>query len=88
MPDTTPREQLILALEAAAEAKRGVPPELQLIVRAFARAERLQGAEIGSVLVTVKKLVEMHAGADAIVFTPKVVGWTIAGYFYGAHCEK
>ena len=75
------RVQLIAALTAAHQARRGVPLSLESVVREYARECREAGAEIGRVLVDVKGLVRERMAADEPVFTPKVVGWTVAGYF-------
>jgi hypothetical protein len=44
---------------------------------------RLAGENIGPALVQVKDLVRAHTGYDEPIFTPKVVGWTVAGFFEG-----
>jgi hypothetical protein len=44
---------------------------------------RTAGSGIGQVLVQVKDLVRAHSGYDEPIVTPKVVGWTVAGFFYG-----
>jgi hypothetical protein len=31
--------------------------------------------------VEVKDLVRVHTGQDDPIFTPRVVGWTVAGFF-------
>jgi hypothetical protein len=71
------------ALRAAHAAGLGVPPDLQGLVRDFARAWRLSGGEIGPLLVEAKRLVRETTGTHEPVFTPKIVGWSIAGYFDG-----
>jgi hypothetical protein len=75
--------QLIDALRAAHGAGRGLPAGLEPLVRAYARAQREAGAVIGAVLVDVKALVRDNTGRDEPIFTPKVVGWTVAGFFEG-----
>jgi hypothetical protein len=75
--------QLVEALRAAREARRGLPAELQAVVRAYGRARREAGDSIGRVLIDVKRLVREHASTDEAVFTPKIVGWTVAGFFEG-----
>jgi hypothetical protein len=60
-----------------------VPPAAELTVRAYARAMRESGIAIGQTLVEVKDLVRTHTGRDEPIFTPKVVGWAVAGYFEG-----
>ena len=76
--------QLADALRLASEGRRGLPAALEETVRAFARGRRLSGRTVGETLVEVKALVATHAGRDELVFTPKVVGWTVAGYFEGS----
>ena len=44
---------------------------------------RVAGENIGQTLVQVKDLVRAHTGYDEPIFTPKVVGWTVAGFFEG-----
>jgi len=61
-----------------------VPPALEAPVRAYARAQREIGIAIERVLVDVKALVSERMLADTPVFIPRVVGWTVAGYFDGA----
>jgi hypothetical protein len=75
---------LVAALRAAHDARRGLPADLQPIVRAYGRSRREAGESIGHVLIEVKRLVREHAAADEAVFTPKIVGWTVAGFFEGA----
>jgi hypothetical protein len=75
--------RLVEALRAAHEARRGLPTELQLVVRAYGRARREAGESIGRVLIDVKRLVREHAFTDEAVFIPKIVGWTVAGFFEG-----
>ena len=75
--------QLAEALRAAHAAGLGVPPDLQPVVRDFAKAWRVAGGEIGALLVEAKRLVREYTGTHEPVFTPKIVGWTIAGYFDG-----
>jgi hypothetical protein len=71
------------ALRAAHATRRGVPAELQDFVRAHARDFRLAGGDIGTLLVAVKLVVRETTGVEEPIFTPKVVGWTIAGFFDG-----
>jgi len=61
-----------------------VPPALEAPVRAYARAQREASVPIERVLVEVKALVSEHMLIDTPVFIPRVVGWTVAGYFDGA----
>ncbi|MFL5606550.1 MAG: hypothetical protein ACJ8AD_08905, partial [Gemmatimonadaceae bacterium] len=57
------------------------------IVRAYGRAMRESGRAIGQTLVEVKDLLRAHTGHDEPIFTPKVIGWAIAGFFDGAGRE-
>lgn len=77
------RARLLAALHAARDARRGVPDTLQFEVRAFARASREAGLSIAELLIEVKELIRTQMGADEPLFTPKVVGWAVAGYFAG-----
>jgi hypothetical protein len=52
-------------------------------MRAYARAAREAGVGVAQLLVEVKALVQAHTGHDEPIFTPKVVGWAVAGYFDG-----
>jgi len=61
-----------------------VPPALEAQVRAYALAQREASVPIERVLVDVKALVSERMAADTPVFIPRVVGWTVAGYFDGA----
>ena len=75
--------QLVEALRAAHAVRRGLPSELEQLVRTYARAHREGGTPIQAVLIEVKALVRDHTAFDEGIFTPKVVGWTVAGYFHG-----
>lgn len=77
------RADFIEALRAAYAARRGVTSQVEVAVRAYARAMREAGENVGQVLVHVKDLVRAHTGYDEPIFTPKVVGWTVAGFFEG-----
>jgi hypothetical protein len=77
------RARLLAALHTARDARRGVPDTLESEVRAFARASREGGLSIAELLIEVKGLVRANMGADEPLFTPKVVGWAVAGYFAG-----
>jgi hypothetical protein len=70
-------------LEAAGKAGRGVTTELEGAVREHARARREAGEPISRVLIDLKTLVRAYIGRDEAIFTPKVVGWAVAGYFAG-----
>ncbi|MFL5607420.1 MAG: hypothetical protein ACJ8AD_13305 [Gemmatimonadaceae bacterium] len=86
MADDVPsaaRARLLTALSAAREARRGVPDTLEPEVRTFARLSREHGLSVAEVLIEVKALIRAHVGADEPLFTPKVVGWAVAGYFAG-----
>jgi hypothetical protein len=79
--------QLTEALESAYLARRGPTAELEAIVRAHARARRLAGDDITSVLIDVKSAVRACTLEQEPVFTPKVVGWTVAGFYAGSARE-
>jgi hypothetical protein len=86
MSDDVPsaaRARLLTALGAARDARRGVPDTLEQEVRTFARMSREHGLSISELLIEVKELIRAHVGADEPLFTPKVVGWAVAGYFAG-----
>lgn len=73
--------RLAEALGDAQRARRGLPSSIEGIVRLYARAHREAGTNIGAVLIEVKALVRDNSEADAPIVTPKVVGWTVAGFF-------
>jgi hypothetical protein len=77
------RAEFISALRSAYAARRGVTPDVEPTVRAYARAMREAGMPVGRALVEVKDLVRAHTGYDEPIFTPKVIGWAVAGYFAG-----
>lgn len=77
------RVKLLDALAAARDARRGVPGALEAEVRYFARLSRETGSSIAELLIDVKEMVRSQMGADEPLFTPKVVGWAVAGYFSG-----
>jgi hypothetical protein len=76
--------RLAEALRAAYGVGLGVPPGLEPIVREFARAWREAGGGVEGLLVEVKRLVREATASHEPVFTPKVVGWSIAGFFDGS----
>ena len=75
------RARLVASLKEAYQARRGVPPSLEAEVREYAHAQRVAGALIEQVLVEVKAIVAETVLDDAPVFTPRVVGWTVAGFY-------
>jgi hypothetical protein len=75
--------QLVEALRLAHAARRGVPLGMETLVRAHARAQRTSGANVGRMLVELKELVRANTGDDEPLFTPRVVGWAVAGFFEG-----
>lgn len=77
------RAAYVESLEAAHAARRGATPAVEAAVRAYARTLREAGVAVGAALVEVKSLVRAHTGLDEPIFMPKVVGWTVAGYFDG-----
>jgi hypothetical protein len=78
------RARLLTALSAAREAGRGVPLTLEDDVRTFARLSREAGRSVSELLIEVKEIVRAQTGTDEPLFTPKVVGWAVAGYFSGS----
>ena len=76
--------QFVENLRLAHAARRGVPANMEVVVRAYARAQREAGVPIGCMVVEVKDLVRVHTGQDDAIFTPRVVGWTVAGFFQRA----
>jgi hypothetical protein len=80
---TAARARLLAALSAARDARRGVPETLEGDVKSFAQLSREHGRSIAELLIDVKELVRAHVGVDEPLFTPKVVGWAVAGYFAG-----
>ncbi len=72
------------ALRAAYATGLGVPPGLEPIVREFAKAWREAGGGVEGLLVEAKRLVRDATASHEPVFTPKVVGWSIAGFFDGS----
>jgi hypothetical protein len=83
-PTASAHERLAEALRAAHVAGRGVPSELEAVVRGYAAARRASGDQIERILVDVKALLRDHVGGDVDIFKHRVVGWTVAGYFAGA----
>lgn len=75
------RARLVAALQDAYQARRGVPPALEAEVRAYANAQHAAGTRIEQLLVEVKAIVAEVVREDAAVFTPRVVGWTVAGFY-------
>jgi hypothetical protein len=82
-PISPPRSGLAGALRDAFDRRLGVPPSLEPVVREFSRARRLEGVAIEKVLIEVKQLIREETGDHAPLFTPRVVGWAVAGYFAG-----
>jgi hypothetical protein len=82
-PTEAAHERLVEALRAAHVAGRGVPSDLEAIVRAYAATRRAAGDPVERILVDVKALLGAHVGGDVDIFKHRVVGWTVAGYFAG-----
>lgn len=78
------RAGFIDALRSAYAVRQGATPDVEAATRAYARAMRIADVGIGQALVQVKDLVRAHTGYDEPIFTPKVVGWAVAGFFEGA----
>jgi hypothetical protein len=79
----TRRSAFIESLRTAYVDRRGPTPSVEVTARAFAYAMREDGVPIGRALVEVKDLIRAHTAQDEPLFTPKVVGWTVAGFFAG-----
>jgi hypothetical protein len=77
------RAAFIEALRSAYAARQGATPQVEATARAYALGMRKAGSGIGQALVLVKDLVRAHSGYDEPIVTPKVVGWTVAGFFHG-----
>ena len=75
--------RLVEALRSSYAARKGVPPALEALTREYGRAQRESGASISAVVIEAKALVVQHCAEDELIFTPKIVGWTIAGFFQG-----
>lgn len=91
-PDSQPDSQLeaessrvalVTALRSAFQARLGVPPGMEPVVRQYGRALRVSGMPIEKAVVFVKELVRSETRGDEAVFVAKLVGWVIAGYFAG-----
>jgi hypothetical protein len=85
---TAARASFVEALQSAYAARRGATSQVQSAARAYARALRVSGVAVGAALVDVKRLVREHTADDEPIFTPKVVGWAVAGYFAGTSRES
>lgn len=84
MPLAEPsRDALVAALRQAQAVRRGATPAVETAVRHHARMMREAGVSIARTLIEMKDLVRAHTGSDEPIFTPKVVGWAVAGYFAG-----
>ena len=57
---------------------------MEELVRTYARLHRESGTKIEQVILDVKALVRDATGNDEFLFTPRIVGWTVAGYFNGS----
>lgn len=80
---TVVRAQLATSLREAERAGRGVTAEIETHARAFARARREEGVTVERVIIEVKAMVNEIVMRHPGVFIPRVVGWTVAGYFAG-----
>lgn len=77
------RRALASALRDAYNAALGVPPLLEQRVREYARALRIDGVPVEKMLVDVKELVRSETKQHELVFMPRIVGWSVAGYYAG-----
>ena len=82
------RAALTAALGDAGRGARGLPATIEPMVRAWARARRLGGDPIERVIVDLKAIVREQASSDDLVFLPRLVGWTVAGYFAGSLSDE
>ena len=81
------RARLHDQLRRAAAARLGVPPSLEQPVRDFARAARVSGMPVQTMIVEVKDATRSITGEQDLVFLPKIVGWAVAGYFAGTGAQ-
>lgn len=77
------RLALINALREAYRNGLGAPRTLETHVRDYARAMRLAGVPVEKVIIEVKAMVNAETLDHEPVFRPRVVGWSVAGYFAG-----
>jgi hypothetical protein len=83
-PTHVDHQHLVAALQAAHAAGRGVPPDLEPLVRAYAAGRRAAGDPVERILVDVKELLHETVGSDIDLFKHRIVGWTVAGFFAGS----
>jgi hypothetical protein len=93
VPDTTPdqlRTALIQAIRDASQAGSGIPASLESATRDHARAQREAGMPVEKLIIDMKDAIRREAGEMEFLFIPRVIGWTVAGYFAGTprHDEK
>lgn len=82
-PLSVHHERLVGALRDAHAAGRGVPSDLEPIVRTYAAGRRAAGDSVERILVDIKALLREHVGTDVDLFKHRVVGWAVAGFFAG-----
>ena len=86
MPETASaaaRTALLNAMATIPETGRYDPASLEQPVRAYARAQREAGIGIVALLTDVKRMLKERTGRNEPVLTPRVIGWTVAGYYAG-----
>jgi hypothetical protein len=86
VPDTTPellRAALIEAIRDACDAGRGIPASLEAAARDHARAQREAGLPVEKLIIQMKDAIRRETGQQEFLFLPRVIGWTVAGYFAG-----
>ena len=86
MPDASHEVQRVALAEAvrsAYRAGRGLPASLEQVARTFARTQREAGIAVERVIIEVKGIVRAETADDDLVYVPRLVGWTVAGYFAG-----
>lgn len=86
MSDVSPellRDSLVQGLRDAYRAGVGIPASLETRTRAFARAQREAGVAVEKVIIEIKALVRAETNDRDLLYIPRLVGWTVAGYFAG-----
>ena len=86
MPDATPdslRAALIVQIREACRAGVGLPESLEIAARAHARAQREAGLPVEKLIIAMKEDIRRETGEQEFLFIPRVIGWTVAGYFAG-----
>jgi hypothetical protein len=77
------RLELRRALAAASPHVANAASTLEAPARAYARTQREAGVRIEEVLRDVKHMLVEETGINEPILKPKVIGWTVAGYYAG-----